>query len=648
MTAILGRTLLVALVAILSLGARADDPEKWWGEHSWEFDLLIPDPTEPPTVHPPWITEGTGWCLETQGHKFYVSWGNESGETNLSPASPVMVPDGTGKIEIRRPPIPGKADWWKIYFETQFDTPDYDVLRGCGIGGASVEVPRGERAYVCACAISGPPEGDTGPIANTTDSGTSVIISPLKGMANKIDNQVDACARGCEFTKLSEAAAFVAAQSPTATNRWTIYVPAGVFDTTTEATAAIPSYTTLRGAGKWSSMVTRTKPAATSSIDMIIDLDDTIGVHIENIWLNNQGHSDEGSDRLAVFNGSNIEQLHISDSVLQGTSYAFRAVESQAFTEATHLTDLVRTHYYRNSDFIGRDLWSIELYRGHHYFIGCRFEVAHTDTPVATSLNVLKFWEVPIARIYDSVAIGKIGTATYSNILTRHCVMCVVDTVNAYLRMTGGNVVMDLSAGDTNHSNATAAAVFVGGADSIDSIGWFDGVDIAYKTGTVTSAHAVAGVLVGFKETDGSSVKLHNVTIRDLGGSGGTTRADLAMIVDDSVGLDEPTEVSIMGSLISSVAYAPFGSPSPTVSKHVWQPNEPQYQSGTVTFATAATASVTLPIALPTGHDDYLITVTGNVEETFWVTSKGNTGFTINSSNASSTAVVDWFLRKQK
>ena len=65
-------------------------------------------------------------------------------------------------------------------------------------------------------------------------------------------------------------------------------------------------------------------------------------------------------------------------------------------------------------------------------------------------------------------------------------------------------------------------------------------------------------------------------------------------------------------------------------------------RSGTVTFATAATKAVTFT----ENEADalYHVTVTGNVNETFFVTAKATTGFTINSSNASSVAVVSWIL----
>lgn len=63
---------------------------------------------------------------------------------------------------------------------------------------------------------------------------------------------------------------------------------------------------------------------------------------------------------------------------------------------------------------------------------------------------------------------------------------------------------------------------------------------------------------------------------------------------------------------------------------------------GNVTFATAATATVTLTRPLKTAN--YEVFVTGDKNETFWVTGKTTTQFTINSSAAGSTAKVSWLL----
>ena len=63
---------------------------------------------------------------------------------------------------------------------------------------------------------------------------------------------------------------------------------------------------------------------------------------------------------------------------------------------------------------------------------------------------------------------------------------------------------------------------------------------------------------------------------------------------------------------------------------------------GTVTFSTSGTSAVTFGTAEP--NTSYEILIGATINETFWVTSKATGGFTMNSSNASSTATVSWLL----
>lgn len=63
-----------------------------------------------------------------------------------------------------------------------------------------------------------------------------------------------------------------------------------------------------------------------------------------------------------------------------------------------------------------------------------------------------------------------------------------------------------------------------------------------------------------------------------------------------------------------------------------------------VTFATAATVAVVFPVAMP--NAGFVVNIDPAANETFWVTTKSTTGFTINSSNGTSTAQVDWSIDK--
>ena len=66
--------------------------------------------------------------------------------------------------------------------------------------------------------------------------------------------------------------------------------------------------------------------------------------------------------------------------------------------------------------------------------------------------------------------------------------------------------------------------------------------------------------------------------------------------------------------------------------------------SGSATFASAA--SVTVTLAKAQLDTQYKVLVTGDANETFRVTDKTKTSFIIRSSNATSTANVDWLLTR--
>lgn len=67
--------------------------------------------------------------------------------------------------------------------------------------------------------------------------------------------------------------------------------------------------------------------------------------------------------------------------------------------------------------------------------------------------------------------------------------------------------------------------------------------------------------------------------------------------------------------------------------------------SNTVVGGTPVVTRTTAGAGQPVEADaSYYVSLSGSANETFWVTAKATTGFTINSSNAASTATVDWHL----
>lgn len=65
---------------------------------------------------------------------------------------------------------------------------------------------------------------------------------------------------------------------------------------------------------------------------------------------------------------------------------------------------------------------------------------------------------------------------------------------------------------------------------------------------------------------------------------------------------------------------------------------------GSAIFLSGPTVAVTFSVAELDAN--YFPTCTGNTQEIFWITSIATTGFTVNSSNGSSTATVYWHVMR--
>lgn len=224
----------------------------------------------------------------------------------------------------------------------------------------------------------------------------------------------------------------------------------------------------------------------------------------------------------------------------------------------------------------------------------------------------------------------------------------------ATIHAVGVRFYLDYSAGDINSATNDSACIdfrtiFAAAADWLAT---FDGCLIEYESGTLTQARTFCGIRVGAVNTTATqgTLRLIGTTIRDIAGSGGTNRKDIVIEAASSGGLKIIKSIAVSGSRINSWGYrSTSGSPSPTHSNYVTQEIGSNFQTGTITFATAATAAGTLSPTFPSlGTDvtDYTVTLEPSANETFWVTAKTASGFTLNSSNAASTAAVRYVVER--
>jgi hypothetical protein len=197
------------------------------------------------------------------------------------------------------------------------------------------------------------------------------------------------------------------------------------------------------------------------------------------------------------------------------------------------------------------------------------------------------------------------------------------------LNIVGSQLHVKINAAQT--SNRKMSAYYLGGtAGKVNLIG----TDLVYESIASLGQGHLGGI--GFVGNSSQhEINLVGVNIFDRGGSGGTVRGD---IVGPGASVNFLPTIRNSGSRILSVkstnasALTGIASQFKTVSS----------QSGTVQLA-SGTAIVALPTPLPDSAYQVSLTPIG-VNESLQVSLKSGTGFTITSSNAGSTASVDWIL----
>lgn len=149
-----------------------------------------------------------------------------------------------------------------------------------------------------------------------------------------------------------------------------------------------------------------------------------------------------------------------------------------------------------------------------------------------------------------------------------------------------------------------------------------------------SSLTMVGGIIVGSPGSTGVKIRHNHCTlIGVVQNNAGTYGVDVA-------GASSTNGLHVIGGLYTSGVNDPskYLTTNTTATS-----NGGGDLRGRDTFAGAATKAVTFGYGLDTAT--YYVTVTGNVDERFWVTGKATSGFTLNSSNATSTAIVDWHVR---
>jgi len=451
-----------------------------------------------------------------------------------------------------------------------------------------------------------------------------------------------------------------------ASDPWTIRLLPGIYEQTAVLNAAGAQYLTFIGAGADATIINRAAALDNSDStygsitrDPVLKLTGSVGCQVMNLTIRHQGTPTTAPtartptalsiNEATGFRAFNAKLL----STYTGVSANSAAVPtySEGIENIFHNCDLKVVGPASSSLSAADTLWVINQYAT---LLNC-FTTMESDWAGPDDLRFdgghLKVIGGYHSRIYT-------GSQTIPNNSGSGCALNITPSTTAsFVRFTaeGARFNLEFTGSPTGFGNATsvaALATFQTGADYELTL---TGCAVTYSTPAIGTARAVAGLMINFPNTNGTlgTTRLVGTTFRDLGGSGGSARADVVIGATASGGNKIAKALYQSGSRIASIAYSiPNLGGAPTITgTYGTTENNINRQTGTATFATAATVAVTMPVSMgalgANQVTDYSVDIEQpNGTEVYWVTAKTSTGFTLNSSNAASTATVRYTVTR--
>lgn len=324
--------------------------------------------------------------------------------------------------------------------------------------------------------------------------------------------------------------------------------------------------------------------------------------------------------------GNEDYQCHISDSLVIGHSFAGAGKQLQVELYATNcvfLCDIRSTDVLQTVMPAGYIHWEYVV----GYYKSCHFILQSAQT-------------LTVSNVTEGAAAFTIKDTAITDTIA-YC-----DDCTFYLNIADG---------DINSANSGACCVYVGGNNPGGSTLYpanvfkADNCRFKYETGTITSSAYICGLYLENQSgvNLATDAYLNSCTFEDIAGSGGTLRRDV--VITGRLGNVQARKLEVRNCNILDYAYRNVsGSPVYTHSAFMTEPNTMNNQFGSVTFASAATAAATLALnyTASAGITDYWVGLEPSANETFWVSSKTNSGFTVNSSNATSAATIKYLVRR--
>ncbi|HYV18708.1 MAG TPA: hypothetical protein VFC25_06745 [Verrucomicrobiae bacterium] len=435
----------------------------------------------------------------------------------------------------------------------------------------------------------------------------------------------DVCASGCTYSTLQ--AAIDAITDSSATKVYTVFVDSGILLLDNSTTLNGKSYINIVGNGEGVSIVRGSTTwfanvfATTTSSDFL-DLSNSTNVTIRGVTFDARTN-DPGTYTSTAFNGV---KLQTNDRILFDSAEV-RGVNYGVWEAAGTTGNLIEVY---NSKFLSTVETMLTRSSTWHIFsseIKALQTGAESANDSAIALEMINGVNVTIWGCHLHAESSKAGASGSVQALRVGSA-----SSGAELAVIGTQIHLKIGTTNIGSSTRNMFGFFFNAAGTGPSHYDFVGSDIHYESPASMSQGRIGGI--GYNPTTASQfISFVGSGIYDIGGSGGTFRSNI--IQTTSAGTAPVFRTS--GANISSAVAASGSLPSGLASGASTLTN----QRGSVTLS-GGTASVTLPAAVP--DTAYSVAVSTGVNETIRVTGKSTTGFTVTSSNGTSTATVDWIL----
>ena len=430
----------------------------------------------------------------------------------------------------------------------------------------------------------------------------------------------DVCASGCTYSDVQTAIDSITDSGPDKV--YTIFLDSGSLESNTSISTGGKSYINFVGRGIGVSILRASLTwFQTTTVGDFFDLSGSTNITLRGITIDARTKDPGGLS--SIFNGvrvDNADKIVIDSSEIQGVNYTL-------WENAGVLTNLIQVF---NSKIRGVAFGIVMRKQSWHIF-SCDIRAVNNGTASAiASAHAL------VAGDNDSTLIN--ATVWGSHIHAETSQPGQNFTVAAVKNFMGAGSKLFV-VGSTLHVKISTTDVvatrlmfsyLAQNSNTGTKTAYLVGSDLLYESPDGLAQGKIGGV--GWVVARDLQINLVGVNFTSLG-SGGTSRADIVA----SIGF--PPLILNTGSKISSVA----GSIPVGVATSFGTINQ---KTGTSTFANSNTVSVAFPSTEQMPDTTYKVSVSSNAAETIYVINKSTTGFTLKSTNANSTASVDWIVAR--